>query len=524
MRRRTFLATTASLAAPRIARAQGARTLKFVPYTDLAVLDPIVTGNYSVRNHALMVWDTLYGVDEAYAAQPQMVEGHTVATDGRVWTLTLRENLRFHDNTPVLARDCVASIRRWAVRDAIGRALLEQTDELSAPTDRTILFRLKAPFPLLPFALGKHVGNVMVVMPQRLAETDPAKAVPEIIGSGPYRYLAAERLQGALNAYARFGGYVPRPSGTPSLLAGPKIAHFDRVEWHTIPDAATAVAALQKGEMDWVELPSPDHLPSLKRAANVALDVLDPAGSYRYIRLNHLVPPFDDPAIRRAALAAVGQTDMMIAAAGEDAALRRTGVGFFAPESPMASTAGMQALRDPPDLDAARRLLAATAYKGGLVRISVAATVAPLFAMGQVLAEAWKSIGFNVEFEALEIAAFLQRMAMQVPAEQKGWNASTDGFAGAIANDPVLNANLRGQGKAGTFGWFASPQMEALRERFLAATDLAEKQAICRAMQVMAFEQVPYIPAGVALATTAYGKTLSKPLRGMPIFYGVSKT
>ena len=80
-------------------------------------------------------------------------------------------------------------------------------------------------------------------MPQRLAETDPAKAVPEIIGSGPCRYLAAERLQGALNAYARFGGYVPRPSGTPSLLAGPKIAHFDRVEWHTIPDAATAVAA-----------------------------------------------------------------------------------------------------------------------------------------------------------------------------------------------------------------------------------------------------------------------------------------
>jgi peptide/nickel transport system substrate-binding protein len=522
MHRRTFLASAASLAAPRIASAQAA-TLKFVPYTDLAVLDPIVTGNYSVRNHALMVWDTLYGVDETYAAQPQMVEGHTVENDGRLWTLTLREGLRFHDNTPVLARDAVASLRRWAVRDAIGRALLEQTDELSAPTDRTIVFRLKAPFPLLPFALGKHVGNVMVVMPQRLAETDPAKAVPEIVGSGPYRYLAAERLQGALNAYGKFDGYIPRPSGTPSLLAGPKIAHFARVEWHTIPDAATAVAALQKGEMDWVEQPSPDHLPSLKRATGVALDVLDPAGSYRYIRLNHLVPPFDDPAIRRAALAAVGQTDMMIAAAGEDPALRRTGIGFFAPGSPMASTAGMAALRDPPDLEAARRLLAATAYKGGLVRISVAATVAPLFAMGQVLAEAWKKIGFNVEFEALEIAAFLQRLAMQVPAEQKGWNASTDGFAGAIANDPVLNTNLRGTGRSGTFGWFDSPGMEALRNRFLAATELAEKQAICHEMQALCFQEVPYIPAGVALATTAYRRDLTPPLRGMPLFHGLRR-
>ena len=522
MHRRSFLASAATLAMPRLATAQAA-TLKFVPYTDLAVLDPIVTGNYSVRNHALMVWDTLYGVDETYAAQPQMVAGHTVENDGRLWTLTLREGLRFHDGEPVLARDAVASIRRWAARDPIGRALLEQTDELSAPADRTIVFRLKSPFPLLPFALGKHVGNVMVVMPQRLAETDPARAVPEIIGSGPYRYLAAERLQGALNAYGRFDGYVPRPSGTPSLLAGPKIAHFARVEWQTIPDAATAVAALQKSEVDWVEWPSPDHLPSLKRSANVALDVLDPAGSYRYIRLNHLTPPFNDPAIRRAALAAVGQTDMMIAAAGDDPALRRTGIGFFAPGSPMASTAGMEALRDPPDLEAAKRLLAATAYKGGLVRISVAATVAPLFAMGQVLAEAWKKIGFNVEFEALEIAAFLQRLAMQVPAEQRGWNASTDGFAGAITNDPVLNTNLRGTGRAGTFGWFDSPGMEALRNRFLTATDTAEKQAICREMQALCFQEVPFIPAGLSLATTAYRSDLTPPLRGMPLFHGLRR-
>jgi peptide/nickel transport system substrate-binding protein len=255
----------------------------------------------------------------------------------------------------------------------------------------------------------------------------------------------------------------------------------------------------------------------------VVLDVLDAAGSYRYIRLNHLTPPFNDPAIRRAALAAVGQTDMMIAAAGDDPSLRRTGVGFFAPDSPMASKEPLAPLRDPPDLDAARRMLAATAYKGGLVRISVAATVAPLFAMGQVLADTWKKVGFNVEFEALEIAAFLQRLASQAPAEEKGWSASTDGFAGAIANDPVLNLNLRGLGRAGTFGWYESPAMEALRTRFLAATDLAEQQAICRDIEALCFREVPLIPAGVQLTTTAYTKSLSTPLRGMPLFYGVRR-
>jgi peptide/nickel transport system substrate-binding protein len=93
------------------------------------------------------VFDTLYGVDENLVASPQMVEGHVVAEDGKRWTLTLRDGLVFHDGERVLARDCVASINRWGARDAFGQQLLAATDELSAPDDRTIVFRLKRPFP-----------------------------------------------------------------------------------------------------------------------------------------------------------------------------------------------------------------------------------------------------------------------------------------------------------------------------------------------------------------------------------------
>jgi peptide/nickel transport system substrate-binding protein len=74
------------------------------------------------------------------------------------------------------------------------------------------------------------------MMPERLALTDPFKQIPEVIGSGPFRYVAAERLQGVRNVYARFDGYVPRPNGTPDHGAGPKIVHFERVEWTTMPD------------------------------------------------------------------------------------------------------------------------------------------------------------------------------------------------------------------------------------------------------------------------------------------------
>src|SRR5207248_5968685 len=103
MRRREMLKTglaaaasfAAPLAAPHLARAAKASTLTFVPTSDLAVLDPIVTFNRPTRNYAYLFFDTLYGLDTNWQAQPQMVEGHEVDDDGLTWNLRLREGLRF---------------------------------------------------------------------------------------------------------------------------------------------------------------------------------------------------------------------------------------------------------------------------------------------------------------------------------------------------------------------------------------------------------------------------------------------
>lgn len=401
--------------------------------------------------------------------------------------------------------------------------MMRMTDELAAPDDRTIRFRLKAPFPLLPYALGKMVGNVMAVMPERLAMTDPSKSVPELIGSGPYRFVADERLQGVRNVYSRFEGYASRPEGVVARLAGPKVAHFDRVEWLTIPDAATAAVALQRGEVDWVEAPVPDLLPSLRARRGIGTKVLDTSGTYRYVRLNHLQPPFNKPAVRRAALAAISQSDMMIAIMGDDPNLWRKGVGFFAPDSPMANDAGMQALRDPPDLDAARRLLAASGYNGEKVLMGIFGTIHSLNASGQVAAEAFRRIGFNVEFLALDTATMLQRLGNQGPAELGGWNASTDGLSGLAAGDPIMYAEMLAIGRQGTFGWPDIPALVELREAWIGAADLPARQAIARRMQELCFEEVPLIPAGITYQPTAYNTELTGMLNGLPLFYNLRR-
>ncbi|MEJ1975614.1 MAG: ABC transporter substrate-binding protein [Acetobacteraceae bacterium] len=178
------------------------------------MLDPVTTTAYMSRNHGYMVFDTLYGMDAQFQPQPQMVEGHTIEDDGKRWDLVLRPGLTFHDGTRGSARGIAwPASQRWAKRDPFGGTLMDATEELSAADDRTIRFRLKHPFPLLSLALGKAGVPVCAMMPERLANTDPFTAVTEMVGSGPFRYVASERVPGSLNVYAKFEGYVPRAEG-----------------------------------------------------------------------------------------------------------------------------------------------------------------------------------------------------------------------------------------------------------------------------------------------------------------------
>ena len=162
MQRRDVLRLAAGstlLAAPNIATAQRERTLKYVPGVGLALLDPVWSGGRGTHVHAYLVFDTLYGLDQTFIPRPQMLEGHAEENDGMLWTLRLREGLQFHDNTPVLSRDVVASIRRFAARDPFGQSLMAATAELSAPDDRTVRLRMTKPFPASARRTSRIIDN-----------------------------------------------------------------------------------------------------------------------------------------------------------------------------------------------------------------------------------------------------------------------------------------------------------------------------------------------------------------------------
>ncbi len=523
MRRRTLLAAlgASGLARPGVVRAAAATTLRFVPQIDLAFLDPHWTTANVTRNHGHMVFDTLYGCDTAYRASPQMVEGHATEEDGKLWRLTLRPGLMWHDGTPVLSRDCVASIRRWAKRDAFGGALMRATDELSAPDDRTIQFRLNKPFPLLPDALAKPASYMPAMMPERLAQTDPMTQVGEMVGSGPFRYVANERVQGARNVYARFDGYKPRDGGTPDWFSGPKVVHYDRVEWTTIPDGATAAAALQSGEQDWWEQATPDLLPLLRRAKGITVEIMDPSGTIGMMRPNHLQPPFDNPAVRRALLHALDQPSMMQAVVGDDPALYTAPVGVFMPGSPMASDAGLGAVgSQKDDLPAVAKALKDAGYKGEAVELIVPTDYLHMRLMGEVLTDTMRRAGMAVDYVATDWATMLQRRTNKGPVAQGGWSGFVTSWTGSDWLNPATHLSLHGNGLAGYPGWSTSERTEALIAAWFDAPDMAARQAICRDIQAQCMDDVPFFPLGQFAVTTAH-RGIQGVLKGFPTFWNV---
>ena len=517
----------ASIGAPAIAQAP--RVLKYVPHANLPNIDPFTNTAFVARDHAFLVYDQLYGMDDKFQPRPQMVEGHVVENDGKTWRFTLREGLKFHDNTPVRGRDCIASIKRWGRRDAFGQVLMARVADMVEVSDRVFEIRLTAPFPKMLDCLAKVTTSCLFIMPERLANVDAFTNITEAVGSGPYRFIQNEWVPGSMLAYARNADYVPRQEA-PSMTAGGKVTHFDRVEWRIIPDASTASAALQSGEIDWWEQPTADLFPLFLRgnaARNIKVDIINDTGLIGIFRPNHLTAPFNNPAVRRAVLTAVNQIDFMTAIIGTSgvegrADLRREGIGYFAPESPMASNVGMERMRK--SIDAARAELQAAGAMGQRLVLLNATDLASINAATLVGADLFRRMGFNVDLVSTDWGTLVARRASKSSLDQGGWSGFFTFWSGIDHWNPASHASIRGHGDNAWAGWPTIPALEAQRDAWFNAPDAAAEAAAGREMQRIAFEEVPYVPTGMYYQPTAYRRNLTGMLKGQPpLFWNIRR-
>ena len=529
MRRRSFLAglstagAVGGLCLPALAQPAGSRTLIFVPQANLTSLDPVWTTATVTRNFAYLVYDTLYGVDDKLQPQPQMAQGHRIDDDGKRWTITLRPSLRFHDGTPVRAVDCAASLRRWMKRDSLGQTVASRTDAIETPDDATLVFRLNKPFASLAWALGKSQPSPPVIMPERLANTDAFKAVTEVVGSGPFRFLPDQYVSGSRAIFVKFDGYVPRDE-VPSATAGGKRPLVDRIEWRIIPEAATAAAALQAGEVDWVEQPLTDLLPQLRGDRSLVVDRLDPFGLYPVLRFNSIQGPTANQGVRQAILAAIDPVEVMQAVMGDDKSAYHAPVGCFLPGTESANDAGMDRLGGTRPVAEIKRMLDAAKYDGAPV-VLLHPTDQPYYdAMAQVTLATCKRIGVAVTDAAMDFGTVVQRRASKEPLDRGGWSMFSSSFPALDYVDPLGAPALRGNGAAAWFGWPTAPKVEAARDAWLDSSDPGERKRLATEMQAAVFEAAPFVPLGQYFQSTAWNRRITGQLRApVPVFWNIQK-
>ena len=533
MKRRAFLltaagaATAAALGVHRRASAVPAPAgklpvLQYVAEADLSSLDPVWSTAYITQMYAELVYDTLFAYDEHYNVKLQMLSDAKTSTDGKTWTLTLRQGLLFHNGQPVRSVDCAASIRRWGSRDTLGQELMKATGDIATPDAQTLVFKLNKPFPLLPNALGKVASSMACIMPERLAKIDSHTQITEAVGSGPYRFVKDKWVSGSTAVFERFDGYQPRPDAG-SFSTGGKVAQLSRVVWKTIPDAATSTAALEAGEIDGLQTVNSDFLPVLATDPNLQI-VKSTVATIPIMRFNALYPPFDNPAIRRAILSVIDQTEFMTALMGTDnRSYWQAGVGVFSPGSPMASDAGLGVMKgaSPANLAAAKQAIKDARYKGEKVVLLDPADYPASHMPAMVAADLLKNLGMNVEVQTMDWGTLMQRRASQNPPAAGGWNLHFTTIAGMNNFDPAGHLALRANGKQGWFGWPTSEQIEALRQAWLDAPDLATRKKLCVELQMQVWQDVPYIPLGAYYNASAFRLGWTGISTQMPLFYNL---
>jgi peptide/nickel transport system substrate-binding protein len=515
------LAFTAPLTLP---AAAGAKTIHAVMHSDLRVLDPGLTTAYITRDHGYMVYDTLLAMDANFKVQPQMAEWK-VSDDKLTYTFTLRDGLKWHDGAPVTAKDCVASLNRWGKKDGMGQKLMDFTASIEATDDKTITLKLKEPYGLVLESIGKPSSLTPFMMPKRLAETPPDKAIPEQIGSGPFKFVASEFQPGVKAVYVKNADYVPRKE-PPSWTSGGKVVKVDRVEWITMPDAQTAVNALQSGDIDFIENPSFDILPVLQNDKDLVVHTLSPLGFQTLGRMNFLYPPFDNLKIRRAAFLAMSQKPVLDALVGNPQYYKVCGA-LFGCDTPLATEVGAETLVNGSGLAEAKKLLAESGYDGTPIALMAPGDVVTLKAQPIVAAQQLREAGFKVDVQATDWQTVVTRRASQKPPKDGGWNMFFTNWAVPDIFNPVANVSTGGRGKnGGWFGWAEDAKVEELRDKFARSTSPEEQKKIAAEVQKQVYDQVIYIPLGQYTAASVWRKDLTGILDGpaTPVFWNADKS
>jgi peptide/nickel transport system substrate-binding protein len=222
-------------------------------------------------------------------------------------------------------------------------------------------------------------------------------------------------------------------------------------------------------------------------------------------------------------LGAVDQADVMEAVSGTDRTYWHDRIGLFDPASPLANDAGIEALSSPRDYDQVKRDLKEAGYRGEpivVLAVSGANFHAPI---SQVGVDQLRKAGLNLDVQTMDVGTLFRRRMSKAAPDRGGWNVYFTVIDVLFSANPATNAQIRGDPRSGMPGWPDSSRLEALREAWLDAESLDVQKRIGEQMQLQMWRDVPYIPLGHWVRSTAHQRDIIDLPWGFAAFYGVRR-
>jgi peptide/nickel transport system substrate-binding protein len=380
--------------------------------------------------------------------------------------------------------------------------------------------RFKQPFGMVLDALAKPSTSAAFIMPKRIAVTSADKQIEDATGSGPFIFKQDEYRPGERVVYLKNPAYKPRAEPA-SGLAGGKRVYVDRVEWIVLKDVQTQVNALATGQVDIIEALPAEHFASLRADPNTKVVFPIPAGP-AIILFNHLVPPFDNPKVRQAALLAINQ-EAMLRAQANDKALYQVCVSIYPCSSPLASTLS-SGITGKPQFEKAKALLKEAGYDGTPVVLLHPADLAIIAKLPVVYAQLLRQAGFKVDMQTMDWATLQSRRAMKTTTGPGGWSAFISRVGAADALNPLFIPYLSGIGEKGFFGWPTNPKSEQMKIDYVAATTPEARLRIAHAMQQEVYDSAMFGPVGDLAFPSATRSNISGVLSASAnVFWNIRK-
>src|SRR5439155_16704577 len=149
----------------------------------------------------------------------------------------LRKSVPFHNGQELKAADVVASIRRWATKSGLGKALVEATETIETPDDSTLQFKMKQPYGAFAPSLAL-INQGCAIYPKSVIDATGDAPLKEVVGTGPSKFVSQQPDR--LVRLARFDNYAALP-GEPRGYGGHKYAYVDQIDLTPVPDEAARV-------------------------------------------------------------------------------------------------------------------------------------------------------------------------------------------------------------------------------------------------------------------------------------------